>query len=270
MRYYYPEHIEGYRRLKAEGKAAWGEIHGEEGFENFAARGFLSTVLPTLRFDTPEPTTFNYGCGTGPDACFLAAHGFRVDAIDLIPTAIEIARQQAAARGLAISFAVQDICDLPHDGNQYDLVVDSYCLQCIVLDRDRQRVFSAVRARLRPSGYYLISTAVMDEEHQDLLRPGETVTDDASGVVYTRYGDGVVEIRSGIVLNPLTTEPTDFPDAMQIDGAWYLPHRRHLTPAQLDAELAGAGFRVIYRYPEHAGSVVCETTAAPPRTRAAH
>jgi len=257
MRYYHLQHIEGYQRVKAEGKVAWGEIHGEEGFENFAARGFLAAVLPTLRFETPEPTAFNYGCGTGPDACFLAEHGFRVDAVDLIPTAIEIARQQAAARGLDIHYAVQDICDLPADGRQYDMVVDSYCLQCIVLDAERQWLFSAVRARLKPSGYYLISTAIMDEEHQQLLGPEDTVTDDVTGVVYTRYGDGIIDIRTGIVLNPLSAEPADLPDAVEINGARYLPHRRHLTPAQLDAELARAGFQVTYRYPEHAGSVVC-------------
>jgi hypothetical protein len=42
---------------------------------------------------------------------------------------------------------------------RYDLVLDSYCLQSIVTDQDRGAVFSAVRARLKPSGYYVISTA---------------------------------------------------------------------------------------------------------------
>lgn len=261
MKYYYLQHIEGYQRVKAEGKVAWGEIHGEEGFEDFAARGFLAAVLPTLRFDSLEPTVFNYGCGTGPDACFLAEHGFRVDAVDLIPTAIEIARQQAALRGLDIHYAVQDICDLPREGRQYDMVVDSYCLQCIVFDAERQRVFSAVRSRMKPSGYYLISTAIMDGEHRRLLGPEDTITDDATGIVYMHYGDGIIDTKTGIVLNPLSGGPTDLPDAMQINGAWYLPHRRHLPPAQLDTELARVGFQVIYRYPEHAGSVVCVARA---------
>jgi len=261
MKYYYLEHIEGYQRVKAEGKVAWSEIHGGVGFEDFAARGFLAAVLPTLRFETTEPTVLNYGCGTGPDACFLAEHGFRVDAVDLIPTAIEIARQQAAERGLDIRYVVQDICDLPREGKQYDMVVDSYCLQCIVFDAERQRVFSAVRARLKPSGYYLISTAIMDQEHQQLLDPEHTFTDGATGVAYTRYGEGIIDARTGIVLNPLSAEPTDLPDAIEINGAWYLPHRRHLTPAQLEAELARAGFQVIYRHPEHTGSVVCVARA---------
>ena len=256
MKYYYPEHIDGYERVKAEGKVAWGEIHGCVGFEDFSARAFLEAVLPTLQFDTPEPTVFNYGCGTGPDACFLAERGFRVDAVDLIPTAIEIARQQAALRGLDIHYAVQDICELPHEGKRYDMVVDSYCLQCIVLDADRRRVFSAVRARLNPSGYYLISTAILDAEHEALLHEDDAIVDDATGTVYTSYPGGLIDTRTGIVLYPLSATPTDLPDATLVNGAWYLPRRRHLTPAQLDAELLRAGFKVIHQYPE-LGSVVC-------------
>jgi SAM-dependent methyltransferase len=227
------------------------------GFDDFSARGFLTAVLPRLRFDSPHPTVLNYGCGTGPEACFLAERGFQVEAVDLLPTAIEIAREQAARRGLDIHYAVQDICELPLDGKQYDLIVDSYCLQCLVLEADRQRVFSAVWARLKPSGYYLISTAVMDQEHQRQVQPDETITDHATGVVYTRYAGGLIDLRTGIVLRPLDAAPADLPDAVQINGAWYLPHRRHLTPAQLEGELFEEGFRVIYRYSEHAGSVAC-------------
>jgi hypothetical protein len=80
MKYYYPQHIQGYARVKAEGKTTWGELHGDTGFGDFSARGFLETALPTLRFNVQHPTVFNYGYGTGPDACFLAERGFRVDA----------------------------------------------------------------------------------------------------------------------------------------------------------------------------------------------
>lgn len=257
MKYYYPEHIEGYERVKAEGKVSWGEIHGVEGFENFSARDFLTEVLPLLRFDTSGPTVFNYGCGTGPDACFLAERGFRVDAVDLVPTAIEIARQQAAARGLDIHYAVQDICELPHEGKRYDMIVDSYCLQCIVLDADRRRVFSAVRAWLKSSGYYLISTAVLNPERERMLQCEDTVTDGATGAVYKPYPGGLIDERTGTVLYPLDAAThADLLDTVPINGTPYLPRRRHLTPAQLEAELTREGFTATHRYPE-LGSVVC-------------
>ena len=109
MKYYYEEHLSGYDRVRSEGKTAWAEIHGGDGFENFSSRSFLEFALPKLRFDVPHPTALEIGCGTGPGACFLAERGFQVDGIDIIPLAIEMAREQSRLRNLFIHFEVQDI-----------------------------------------------------------------------------------------------------------------------------------------------------------------
>jgi len=161
-RYYRPEHEDAYRRIEREGKASWDELHGGSGFDDFASRAFLEQVLPTLGLDPSWTEVLEYGCGTGPGACFLAARGFRVDAVDLVARAIRLARRFAAERGLTIEFRVQDVCALAGvpPTKQYDLIVDSYCLQSIVTDADRSRLFAAVRARLKPGGRYLISTAM--------------------------------------------------------------------------------------------------------------
>ena len=269
MKYYYPQHIQGYARVKAEGKTTWGQLFGERGFDDFSASAFLTAVLPTLEFDSPNPEAFNYGCGTGPDACFLAERGFDVDAVDIIPTAIEIARQQAALRGLDINYAVQDVCELSPEGKQYHMVVDSFCLQCIVFDDERQRLFSAVSALLKPHGYYLISTAVMDMHHRAMIRQRETVTGRTTGIVYTRYlndGNALIDLTTGIVLTPVDDPDIRegmvggldaYSDAVKVNDQWFLPHRRHLTQDQLVAELSEAGFQVVYRYPEHEGELAC-------------
>jgi len=257
LRYYYPEHLEGYERVKAEGKTAWAEIHGQEGFDNFCSRGFLEAALPRLTFLTPIPTALEYGCGTGPGACFLAERGFRVDAIDLVPLAIDMAKEIASQRGLSIHFEVGDVCDLPEEAREYDLVVDSFCLQCIVFDDDRRRVFSAVQSRLKPDGYYLVSTAILDEEHEKLIG-SRTTSDPRSGVVYTAYGPELIDLDTGVVFRPFPAEAGDFPDARIIAGQRYLPHRRHLRPAALEAELEAAGFAVLFRDEHHAGSLVCQ------------
>ena len=76
-------------------------------------RSFLEQVIPKL--DLPaaaETTALEYGCGTGPAACFLAARDFQVDAIDLIPEAITLARRMAEERGVRVAFSVADICAL--------------------------------------------------------------------------------------------------------------------------------------------------------------
>lgn len=206
MKYYEPEHAEGYERIRAERKSAWGQLHGEATFEDSEIRGVLAEVLPRLHFDTPHPTVLEYGCGTGPGACLLAERGMRVRGIDQSAVAIEIARSEAAKRGLTIDYRVGDVCTDTPPGDKYDLVVDSFCLQCIVTDDDRDRLFAFVKGALKPSGRYVIATA------------GYSPARDYGGFRFDR--------ATGIVL----------------DGD--LPCRRHVIADALMRELAAAGFTV--------------------------
>jgi SAM-dependent methyltransferase len=257
MKYYYREHLQGYERIRAEGKTAWNQIHGGEEFDDFSSRAFLEWALPRLRLPS-SPRALEIGCGTGPGACYLAARGFCVDAIDLVPAAIEIARQQARLRGLSIHYAVQDVTTLPHDGPQYDLIVDSYCLQGIVTDADRQAVYAAVRARLVADGTYLVSSAMFDP---DRFRPHERIVDEATGTVYHRYGDdGLIDPTTGIAYVPLDEDPATYEGAIQIAGDWYLLSRRHHRLAALRAEIESAGFRVhaVQRQDDgYGGNLIC-------------
>src|SRR5438093_1082800 len=109
-KYYYPEHEDAYRRIEREGKTSWDDLRGGSGFDDFSSRAFLELALPMLGLRPAETDVLEYGCGTGPGACFLAARGFRVDAIDLIPRAIALAKRFAAERGLTIAFRVRDVC----------------------------------------------------------------------------------------------------------------------------------------------------------------
>ena len=251
MKYYHPEHIKGYQRIKAEGKTAWNEIHGSIGFDNFSSRDFLETALPRLHFSVSNPIVLEYGCGTGPGACFLTERGFQVDGIDIIPTAIEMAKQFAKERNLDIHYEVQDICELPHEGKKYDMIVDSYCLQGIVTDEDRKSVFSAVRARLKPEGYYLISTAIFDEER---FCEEVQILDAKTGRSYNKYGDGIIDAGTSIVYVQLNEEPSNYEEAIQINDVWYLPNRGHLRPTVLRAEIEESGFKVLY---QDDGNVIC-------------
>ena len=159
MKYYEPEHAEGYERIRAAGMSAWGQLHGEETFEDSEIRGVLADILPMLHFDSAHPSALEYGCGTGPGACLLAERGMRVCGIDQSAIAIDIARGEAKKRGFSIDYRVGDVCtDAPTDEN-FDLVVDSFCLQCIVTDADRSRLLSFVRRALKSSGRYVIATA---------------------------------------------------------------------------------------------------------------
>ena len=241
-KYYWEEHEQGYQRAEREGLAGWNELHGGSGFENFSSRGFLERALEMVSLPTApgETDVLEYGCGTGPGACFLAARGFRVDAVDLSPTAITLARRFAAERGLSINFAVQDVCEAAGEPaeKRYYLIVDSFCLQSVVTDEDRAKGFAFVRGRLKSAGSYLISTAMYD--------PDRTYGD------HERYDQ-----QSGMVYNRVLWDPERYEGVVWIDGTWCLPNRRHLTPPALRRELEGAGFRVVWQGGRVGGDVIC-------------
>jgi SAM-dependent methyltransferase len=192
-------------------------------FEHFDLRPFLETALARMTFPAEHPRAFEYGTGTGPGACFLAARGFVVEAIDISPTAIALARRFAAERGLAISFAVADITRLAPRPDVYDLVVDSYCLQRLVRDAERRRALDAVRSLLAPGGYFVVGTVLHRAEREF----GADRFDPSTGIVYRR----------------IQGEPG--PDAVRFESDWWTPRRRMaLSPEALREELARAGLRV--------------------------
>jgi len=242
VRYYHAEHESAYRRIERLGYTQWNDLFDESKawtYDDFQTRSFLERVIPHLNLPAVSaPSVFEYGCGTGPAAFYLAARGFEVDAIDLIPEAIAIARRMAEERGVRVAFHVADVCALAAEPvtRRYDLVLDSYCLQSIVIDEDRRALFSAVQARLKPSGYYVISTAFRAPGRE--YEPGSY--DASTGILYR-------EVPAGTVADQV----------VEIDGRWHIPHRRHLTANALRDELVSAGFHVLSLKHTDGVDVVC-------------
>lgn len=236
MRYYEQEHFDAYARIKREGLDQWSDLHPSDrarGYDNFSNRSFLSRMLPVDEHH--RSTVLEYGCGTGPAACFLAERGYTVHAVDLVPDAIEVARQRASERGLSVRFDVGDVCRWSEPRERYDYVIDSFCLQSIVTDDDRARLLQGVRKRLRPSGRYLVSTAMYSPDREY----GQDHYDAETGIVWTQ-AEGPRE------------------DGIIKDGSWYVPHRRHLTASALQTELEEHGFRIVEQSQPSGGDVVSE------------
>jgi len=63
----------------------------------------------------------------------------------LIPEAIESASEIADLQGLSIRYDVMDVTRIPHDGEAFDLIVDSFCINHIVFAEERSAVFASVR-----------------------------------------------------------------------------------------------------------------------------
>ncbi|MEZ4322325.1 MAG: class I SAM-dependent methyltransferase [Myxococcota bacterium] len=91
------------------------------------------------------------GCGTGTNALWLADAGFAVTAIDIAPTAIEMAR----AKGDGARFEVCDFLRQPVTGGPFDFVFDRGVFH--VFDHASERALFAQRVAdlLGPEGLWL-------------------------------------------------------------------------------------------------------------------
>jgi SAM-dependent methyltransferase len=81
------------------------------------------------------------GCGTGENALHIAALGHDVLGVDVAQTALAIAREKAAARGIDADFAACDALHLDHLGRTFDTVLD--CGLFHTFDGDERRAYVA-------------------------------------------------------------------------------------------------------------------------------
>lgn len=122
-----------------DGPAPWDIGHPQPAIARLADEGaFTGEVLDA-------------GCGTGDNALYLAALGVHVLGVDVAETAVSIARQKAAARGLDAQFIVGDALHLERLGRAFDTVLDSALFHA--LDADERREYVAGLASVtRPGG----------------------------------------------------------------------------------------------------------------------
>ena len=95
-----------------DGPAPWDVGGPQPAVVRLAARGTLTG--PVL----------DAGCGTGDNALHLAALGLDVLGVDVATTALALARQKAAERGIAAEFAAADALHLDRLGRRFAAVLD--------------------------------------------------------------------------------------------------------------------------------------------------
>lgn len=90
------------------------------------------------------------GCGTGEHTMLLTRLGYDVLGIDFSPQAVEQARRNAEAKGVAARVEVADAMNLG-DEPRYDTIVDS-ALFHIFDDTDRPKYVASLHNACRPGG----------------------------------------------------------------------------------------------------------------------
>lgn len=108
----------------------------------------LLDIAPGLR-------VLDLACGHGRIANRLAARGASVTGLDATERFLEVARSDAAARGVHVDYHHGDMRDLPWSG-AFDRIVNWFTAYGYFTDADNRRVLVEAAKALKPGGRLLI------------------------------------------------------------------------------------------------------------------
>jgi ubiquinone/menaquinone biosynthesis C-methylase UbiE len=97
------------------------------------------------------------GTGVGHDAVFLLEQGFNVIGVDISPSAIRMARENASHHGLFGYFQTGDIRRLPIEDVYVNLVTDCGCLH-VLSEADQTLALKEYHRVLMPRGLVFLKT----------------------------------------------------------------------------------------------------------------
>ena len=94
------------------------------------------------------------GCGDASLAINLAADGWEAYGIDIVPMAIEWAKEKAQTVRAEAQFQIGKAFQLPYYSETFDLVIDAACSHCII-GKDRFDFFAESYRVLRSGGLFI-------------------------------------------------------------------------------------------------------------------
>lgn len=101
--------------------------------------------------DIVKSPVLDVGCGTGEHALLFASRGHEVVGVDIVPRAIELAREKARERGLTVDLRIFDALDLGSLETTFETVIDSGVFH-VFDDTDRKRYVASLSRALRSGG----------------------------------------------------------------------------------------------------------------------
>jgi SAM-dependent methyltransferase len=103
----------------------------------------------------PVGQALDLGTGPGHDAVYLIQQGFNVIAIDISPSAVTLARENASNAGLFGFFQTGDIRRIPVEDNFIDFVNDRGCFH-VLEEPDRLKAVEEIPRVLKWRGHFLL------------------------------------------------------------------------------------------------------------------
>lgn len=115
----------------------------------------------TREYFTPESKVLEFGCGTGSTAILHAPFVKEIDAIDVSPEMIRIARKKLAPEGIMnVHFEVADMDGFHVQPSSYDAALG---LNILHLLDNRMAAMARVYEALKPGGHFISSTMCLRE-----------------------------------------------------------------------------------------------------------
>ena len=147
----------------------WNQRYAEDSYHKNNPVTLVEDWLPRL----PGGRALDVACGAGRNAIFLAQAGYKVDAIDISPEGLKLARQEAESQELSINWIEHDL-DQPYPfDTDYDLIIVMWYVDLGLISR--------LCDCLAPGGYILC------EEHlitnQEVIGPTSSNFRVAPGVL---------------------------------------------------------------------------------------
>lgn len=167
---YRATHDAAYRRRRKAGYPGWQDA------ENLRESLAILEEEMGRPFVPTEGRVLELGCGAGDVALHLASRGYDVCGIDISPEAIAWANEKAWQQAVEATFTEGNVLDLSAYGDgEFDVVVDGYCLHCII-GSDRAAMLRSAHRVLKSGGYFHVATMCGPVKPGQLSAPYDPVS----------------------------------------------------------------------------------------------
>lgn len=187
-------------------------------------------------------------CGTGRDTISLAAHGYAVTGVDLVPEMIEQARRKSDERGVAVAWVVADARALHLPQRFAFAYMIGNAFQLFYTRADQETLLACVRRHLRPGGRFLFETRnpspqnLYEVHHSE---PRRVTAPDGTQLVVTE--DPPVYDPLSQIQHYTSHYAWLRPDGQQVQQTKRIA-LRYVFPQEIEALLHYNGFAVQARY----------------------
>ena len=146
---YYHAYEDRYKRVYSQGIEYW----TYDPIEIKASTEKLEEFLKYYGLSPKNTKVIEFGCGEGHLAQYLIQKGYQYLGVDLSTSAIAKAKQRLDESGISGNFLLGDVTHLDVLADEsYDVGIDNFCLQMLVLDVDRHNYLSEIARILTKEG----------------------------------------------------------------------------------------------------------------------